>query len=151
MLKRLTPYLLFTVLASSQAFGQGTGKCTQTLRFAQATYESGKLHELAGILGDDCLKEGGGFNTEERRQAYKLLVQSYIYLEEPEKADQAMLNLLTTDEFFRPNPDVDPAEFVSLYRRFRTNPLFRVGAKMAVAVNAPLSTADFYVGDAAKG
>jgi hypothetical protein len=92
-----------------------------------------------------------GFNTEERRQAYKLLVQSYIYLEEPEKADAAMLSLLTTDQFFRPNPDVDPAEFVSLYNRFRTKPLFRYGAKLGPAFNAPLSTVDYYVGDAAAG
>ena len=149
MLKKL-PHLLLFLLASSQAFGQATSSCTQTLRFAQSTYESGKLHELEAILNDGkCLTEG--FNTEERRQAYKLLVQSYIYLEEPEKADAAMLSLLTTDQFFRPNPDVDPAEFVSLYNRFRTKPLFRYGAKLGPAFNAPLSTVDYYVGDAAEG
>jgi hypothetical protein len=150
MLKKLTPYLLFLLLASSQAFGQATSSCTQTLRFAQSTYESGKLHELEAILNEgNCLKDG--FNTEERRQAYKLLVQSYIYLEEPEKADAAMLSLLTTDQFFKPNEDVDPAEFVSLYNRFRTKPLFRYGVKLGPAFNTPFSTSDYYVGSAAPG
>src|SRR6188768_1109623 len=133
MLKRLTPYLLL-LLASSQVFGQETSSCTQTLRLAQTTYESGRLHQLEEILSK-CLNDG--FNQEERRQGYKLLVQSYIYLEEPEKADAAMLNLLSTDQFFRPNPDVDPAEFVSLFNRFRTKPLFRVGLKLGPAFNAP--------------
>src|SRR6187549_4097983 len=108
MLKRLTPYLLL-LLATSQALGQAA-TCTQTLRLAQSTYESGRLHELYDIC-KTCLNgnvSDGEFNTEERRQAYKLLVQSYIYLEEPEKADEAMLQLLSTDHFFKPNPDVDP-------------------------------------------
>lgn len=92
-----------------------------------------------------------GFNTEERRQAYKLLVQSYIYLEEPEEADKAMLALLATDHFFEPNIDVDPAEFVSLYERFRTRPLFRIGGKLGLASSAPYATLDYSVGSASDG
>jgi hypothetical protein len=147
MLKKLTLYLL-PLLAASQTFGQVASSCTQVLRAAQAKYESGRLHELFDVCRP-CLdgnEANGEFNTEERRQAYKLLVQSYIYLEEPGKADSAMLNLLSTDPFFKPNNNVDPAEFVSLYNRFRTKPLFRYGLKLGPAVSAPKAIADYYIG-----
>jgi len=142
----LLPALL--LLASLNAFGQAASSCVQTLRHAQSTYENGRLHELPDML-KGCLSSG--FNTEERRQAYKLLVQSYIYLEEPEKADEAMLSLLSTDHFFRPNEDVDPAEFVSLYNRFRTKPLFRFGVTMGPSINAPFSLLDYSIGSGSDG
>jgi hypothetical protein len=154
MFKKLTLYLyLFPLLATSQLFGQTASSCTQTLRLAQSTYENGRLHELFDICRA-CLNgevADGEFNTEERRQAYKLLVQSYIYLEEPSKADSAMLNLLSTDPFFKPNTDVDPAEFVSLYNRFRTKPLFRYGIKLGPVASAPRALTDFWVGSAGQG
>jgi hypothetical protein len=148
MLKRLTPYFLL-LLAASQALAQETSSCTQTLRLAQTTYENGRLHLMEEIL-KKCLDEDG-FNQEERRQAYKLLVQSYIYLEEPDAADAAMLKLLSTDQFFRPNPDVDPAEFVSLYNRFRTDPLFRWGLKLGPAINGQVSLTQWGVGGDSEG
>ena len=145
-LNLLLPFLL--LMATLNGFGQVASSCVQTLRHAQSTYENGRLHELPAML-KGCLENG--FNTEERRQAYKLLVQSYIYLEEPEKADEAMLSLLSTDHFFKTNEDVDPAEFVALYNRFRTKPLFRFGVTMGPSINAPLVTADYSVGSASDG
>lgn len=147
MIRNLTLITLLS-LVSLVAFGQAASTCVQTLRLAQSTYESGRLHELPSQLAG-CLKSG--FNDEERRQAYKLLVQSYIYLEEPEKADEAMLALLKTDHFFEPNDNVDPAEFVSLYNRYRTKPLFNIGAKLGPAMSAPFSTLDYSVGSASDG
>lgn len=152
MFKKLTLYLL-PLLAASQAYGQVASSCTQTLRVAQSTYESGRLHVLFDICRPclDGVEANGEFNTEERRQAYKLLVQSFIYLEEPAKADSAMLNLLSTDPFFKPNTNVDPAEFVSLYNRFRTKPLFRYGLKLGPAVSAPRAISDYYISGDGEG
>jgi hypothetical protein len=78
-----------------------------------------------------------GFTKEERVAAYKLLTQAYIYLEEPAKADDAMLKLLQTDHYFEVNKDVDPAEFVALYNTFRTREIYRVGAKLGVNATQP--------------
>jgi hypothetical protein len=112
--------------------------CAQTLRLAQSTYEQGRLHELPGLL-ESCLKNVGasGFNKDERVRAYKLLAMAYIYLEEPEKADEAMLNLLRTDPYFTPNPDVDPAEFIGLFGTFRTTPIYRLGVKLGGNASQP--------------
>ncbi len=104
--------------------------CTQTLRLANETYNAGRLHELPKIC-EKCLdpKSIDQFSKEEKRDAYKLLTQAYIYLEEPEQADKAMLSLLKTDGFFEINDKIDPAEFIGQYKKFRTLPVISLTAK----------------------
>ena len=115
--------------------------CAQTLRLARATYEQGRLHEIEKQL-ENCLKgpEQGGFSKQEKQlrvQALQILCLSYIYLEEPQKADEAMLDLKRTDPYFRPNPEVDPAEFVALYNSFREDPVYRYGFKVGGNFSRP--------------
>jgi hypothetical protein len=117
--------MLFTVSNSNAQ------NCTQTLRTARQTYEQGRLHEIPTIL-EECLK-GNNFSQTQRVEAYRILVLTYIYLEEPAKADEAMLNLLHTDSFFKVNPAADPIEFQTLYNKFRTAPIFQVGLKFGVS------------------
>ena len=134
-MKRLYP-LCILILISLKSFGQGA-TCAQTLRLARATYEQGRLHEIEGQL-KDCLESG--FTKDEKQlkvEGYKILCLSYIYLEEPEKADQAMLNLKKTDPYFTPNPQVDPAEFVALFNTFRKEPIYRIGAKLGGNFSRP--------------
>jgi hypothetical protein len=128
--------LFFSHQAFSQAQDQGP-TCAQTLRLARATYEQGRLREIEAQL-KSCLE--GGFTKDEKQmkvEGYKILCLSYIYLEEPEKADEAMLNLLRTDPYFQINPAIDPAEFVALYRTFRNWPIYRIGAKLGVNASRP--------------
>jgi hypothetical protein len=105
--------------------------CTQKLRLANETYNAGRLHELPEIC-KPCLDDtrSDHFTKEEKVIAYKLLAQAYIYLEEPQEADKAMLNLLKTDGFFEINPKVDPAEFISQYQKFRTLPVISITSKV---------------------
>lgn len=129
-----------------KSWGQ-ISNCGQTLRLARATYEQGRLHELPTLI-NDCLNGVGSntFSKEEKVEAYRLLTQSYIYLEEPEKADEAMLGLLKTDHFYKPNPAVEPAEFIALYNKFRTKPLFSVGLVLGGNVTFPTVTGNYYIG-----
>jgi hypothetical protein len=122
--------------------------CAQTLRLARSTYEQGRLHELPDLLAS-CIKNTGanGFTKEQKVQAYTLLTMAYIYLEEPEKADEAMLNLLRTDPYFKPNPDVDPAEFIGLYNTFRTRPVYRLGIKFSLNASQPNVSSYNPIGD----
>ncbi len=140
---------IFVLAVSTQSFGQAS-TCTQTLRLARSTYEQGRLHELPGLL-KNCLDTPDGFTKSERVEAYKILTNTYIYLEEPALADETMLKLLQSDHFFEVNPEVDPAEFTSLYAKFRTKQIFRYGVK--IGVNGTLASAieNHYVGDASVG
>lgn len=133
------------------AFSQARN-CTQVLRLIRTTYEQGRLHELPG-LAEGCLKGEGaqGFSKEEKREAYRYLTLSYIYLEEPEKADDMMVQLLNTDHFYEPNKEVDPAEFIALYNKFRHDPLFRVGIKAGLNLTQPNVTNYYNVGSAGAG
>jgi len=141
---------LLLVAFSNQVLGQASS-CAQTLRLAQTTYEQGRLHELEALL-DGCLKSG--FDEQQKVTAYRYLTLAYIYLEEPEKADAAMLSLLNSGQaghFFKPNDAVDPAEFIALYRKFRVEPLFRFGFKIGPTATMPAITETFYVNGDAVG
>lgn len=129
-------FFCLLVLSCSKSFSQ-TATCAQTLRLARATYEQGRLHEIENQL-KSCLESG--FTKEEKQlkvEGYKILCLSYIYLEEAEKADEAMLNLKRTDPYFTPNPQVDPAEFVALFNTFRKEPIYRIGAKLGGNFSRP--------------
>jgi hypothetical protein len=128
-MKRLLPAFLI-ILCGTPCFAQKTSSA-QTLRLAQATYESGRLHEVEGFLK--------GFQSpvkQEQVAAYKLLCLSYIYLEEPAKADEQMLKILNTDNYFKPS-DADPAEFVALWKTFRRDPIYRIGGKLGPNASQP--------------
>jgi hypothetical protein len=149
-MKRLYFLAICWVAGITSAFSQAAN-CTQVGRLIQTTYEQGRLHELPG-LAEGCLKaETGGFTKEERKTALRYLTLSYIYLEEPEKADEMMMMLMNTDHFYAPNKDVDPAEFIALYNKFRHDPLFRVGIKGGLNLTQPVVTNYYNVGSAGAG
>jgi len=135
----------------SPAFSQATN-CTQTLRLIRTTYEQGRLHELPE-MAKGCLGGIGanGFSQEEKKEAYRYLTLAYIYLEEPEKADESMVQLLNTDHFYEPNKEVDPAEFIALYNKFRHDPVWRIGGKFGVNLTQPVATNIYNVGSAGAG
>ena len=145
-MKRFLVGLLF--LISVGIVRAQISSCAQTLRLAQSTYEQGRLHELPTLL-EACLKNTGadGFTKDQKVRAYTLLTLAYIYLEEPEKADETMLNLLRTDSYFKPNPDVDPAEFIGLYNTFRTRPVYRFGVKFGANASQPNVSSFNPIGD----
>lgn len=131
-MRRLLPAVL--LLVSFGSFAQTGPTPAQTLRLARATYEQGRLHEIPTQLNENVIS---AMNKQEKVEAYKILCLSYIYLEEPEKADEAMLNILRTDPYFEINDAVDPAEFVALYHTFRTLPIFRIGGKLGLDATRP--------------
>jgi hypothetical protein len=133
MKKFLIPLCCCIGLSYQYSYSQTS--CAQTLRLAQSIYEQGRLHELQNTLAE-CLK-GNNFTPQEKVAAYKLLTLAYIYLEEPEKADKSMLEILTLQKEFQVNPEADPAEFVALYKTFRTNPIYRLGGKAAIIASQP--------------
>ncbi len=148
-------YAIIVILFLGVRVQAQDASCTQILRSIRSIYTEGRLQEIPTTLErSECLtrSEGdGGFSKEERVEAYKTLTLAYIYLEEPEKADAAMLNLLNTDHFFATDENLDPAEFISLYKKFRTWPLFRVGVRLGVAATLPQVISDYYVTGESSG
>lgn len=106
--------------------------CAQVLRDARNVYDEGKLHELPEML-NPCLRSG--FTSEERIESLRLLTLAYIFLNEPQKAEQSMLNLLRNDPEFQVNESIDPVDFINLYNQFDVNPVFLWGFKAAALYN----------------
>jgi hypothetical protein len=147
--------LLYGILFLSYAGYAQTPElsCTQVLRTARTVYEQGRLHELPALV-EGCLtgKKGSGkFSESEMVEANKILVNTYIYLEEPAKADAAMISLLQTDYFFKPNTAVDPVEFQSLYKKFRTWPIFSFGFKFGVNTSGVNVLKNYYIWSPSQG
>lgn len=144
-MKRILFGFVFSICCLVSGYAQ-TSSCAQTLRLARSTYELGRLHEIPTLI-DGCLKDG--FTVQEKVEALKLLTQTYIYLEEPEKAEESMLQLLNTDHFYEVNENVDPAEFVALFRTFRTDPVFSIGVKFGTNATYPTATKNYFIGSSA--
>lgn len=132
-MRRLLPVVL--IFISFCSFAQNSPTAAQKLRLARATYEQGRLHEIPTQLNPDVI--ASMTSKQDKVEAYKILCLSYIYLEEPEKADEAMLNILNTDHYFDINEAVDPAEFVALWYTFRREPIYRIGAKLGGNFSRP--------------
>ncbi|MFW5761879.1 MAG: hypothetical protein ACOCXH_12960, partial [Cyclobacteriaceae bacterium] len=97
--------------------------CSEVLGQAEDEYEIGHLYAIPGIL-NDCLNRG--FSKEEKIRAYRLLTLTYLFIDEPEKADQSYLNLLRLSPEFQPNEFTDPIELFYLHDNFITTPYFSV-------------------------
>lgn len=124
MRRILTTLIVLTSLVNMGVRGQTS--CTQKLRQARSVYSEGRIHELAYLL-NDCIKNG--FTEEEKTEAYRLLILAHIYLDEPKSADNAMLSLLYHNHEFQLNEQVDPEEFITLYKTYRTWPIYLWGPK----------------------
>ena len=98
--------------------------CTQRLEQAQQAFENGQIELIPDLVGE-CIKTN--FSRLQLGQAYKLLVLTHIYDNEPQLAEETMLELLRHDPLFEVDLQNDPAEFIHLYNQFRTDPIVKIG------------------------
>ncbi|MDA3823527.1 MAG: outer membrane beta-barrel protein [Bacteroidales bacterium] len=66
-----------------------------------------------------------GFTDEERANAYKLLMQTYLFSEQIEEADKVMIEFLAEFPAYAIASN-DPKEFINLYNTYRTEPIFKI-------------------------
>ena len=135
-------FLLIILLSGFlQVHSQNT--CTDQLRAAQTKFDEGSLDEIPQLI-EACMKEG--FTDEEKTNAYKLLIQTYLFNEQPEKADEVML------QFLREFPSYalavnDPKEFVNLYGTYRTKPIMKFQITGGMSLGMPAVTENFSLGN----
>jgi hypothetical protein len=124
---RINYFLYFFIIL----FGVLSGKlwaqddCTVKLNQAQKLYEEGKIEKIPALLSD-CLESG--FNKENKVAALRLLTLVYLFDDNTEMAEKNLVAMLGADPEYKVNPNVDPVEFIRLYKSFRTNPVFSLGA-----------------------
>lgn len=101
---------------------QAQNTCADQLRLAQRRFDDGLLDEIPQLIVG-CMKSG--FTSEEKTNAYKLLIQTYLFNEQPEKADEVMLQFLGEFSGYTLAAN-DPKEFINLYKTYRTDPIFKI-------------------------
>lgn len=116
-------------------------ECVFTLQRAQRQYQAGQLDTIPGML-KPCIESG--FTRAERETAYKLVIQSYLYNDEPDLAEQMMIEFLKKYPEYELTP-ADPAEFVYLYKSYKTVPAFSIGALVGGVLTFPYSVEPFGV------
>jgi len=109
--------------------------CSDNLDQAKSLYREGKLYDIPGImencLGDNDLERG------QRVEAFELLSLTYLYIDEPELAEESYLNLLDADPEYQPDSIIE-VEIEFLSKKFKTTPIFTVyPAKLGTNVTFP--------------
>ena len=126
-------FLLFsTFFVSAQTW-------TQKLLIAERDYDAGRLVNIVDNISGGFEKSLGekGYTREEKIRALKLITKVYIFMDNESKSDEYMIKLLRADKEHNLDPKVDPAELYDLYRKFRSQPIFRIGLRVGVNKSYP--------------
>lgn len=82
------------------------------LERAQSAFEFGWARQTTVML-EPCLPEGFPLSRQ-RVWAYRILALAHIALDSPEKAEDAVSNLLEVDPGYRPDPEADNMKFTRM-------------------------------------
>src|SRR5512133_3048301 len=129
-------HLLLILLAIMPVSGmaQEAGSCAEKLQTAQNLFDRGQVEQVAGLL-QECLKSG--VTREESLTAYKLIIQTYLFEDELEKADSAMLDFLKRNPEYELS-ETDHSSFVHLFNTFQVKPVVQIS--LHFGSNLPFTT-----------
>lgn len=113
--------------------------CSFILENAQKQYENGFIESIPQML-EGCIESG--FTSEERLQAYKLVILSHIFNNNLIESDKEMLKFLKNYPVYAIT-ETDPAEFIQLFNTYKTNAVSNIGAFVGLA-NPIISTIKKY-------
>ncbi|ALO16165.1 hypothetical protein L21SP5_02541 [Salinivirga cyanobacteriivorans] len=114
--------MLIFITLSVDVFGQQ--QCTQKLKAAEQAYDEGRIENIPEMLAG-CIDRG--FTREEKIRAYKLVINAHLFNQDLNQASQKMLEFLRFNPEYVPNKNNEPAEFLSLYKKFETLPYLSLG------------------------
>lgn len=115
-------YISFFILLTVNIFSQEE-ECVFTLREAEKLYQQGLIEEIPELI-TGCIEDG--FSKEDRLQAYKLLILTYLFEDEVQKAEEAMFSFIKKYPEYEIVP-TDPVDFVYLYESYQALPILSIG------------------------
>jgi hypothetical protein len=113
--------ILFIITFSSVLKAQED--CSFTLSKAQKLFDAGTIEQIPQML-QPCIDNG--FSDDDKLQAYKLIILSYLFDNNIKEAEKAMLNFLNKNPEYEILP-TDQAEFIQLFNTYNTVPLVAIG------------------------
>ena len=122
MLKKFCCIIVFVVSALNISFSQQQD-CVFKLQEAEKLYSQGLIEEIPQLL-NPCIESG--LSQEDRLQASKLVILSYLFNDEQTDAENAMLSFLQRYPEYEISP-TDPTEFIYLFESFSNIALYSFG------------------------
>jgi len=150
-MKNLHIPIIICALSFSVSVVSAQSPCANTLYEANKSYEAGDFGRSVSLL-NPCLRYG--FSHDEKKEGYRLLALDYIYLNQSEKADTAVRNMLSKDHNYKLFPNVaDPIGLSKIVNTYDVIPLLTVGINLGinftninlVANKAPANTTAEYI------
>jgi len=127
--------LILSIILCTVVFNQAnsqTDECVIKLQEAERLYSLGQIENIPEMLGD-CITEG--FNKDERLQAYKLIILTYLMDDNMRRADSAMADFLKRYPEYELTA-ADPAEFDYLFGSYKTLPLYSLGISLGTSLSS---------------
>lgn len=131
---QLIPAIVLGLIVISISVSNAQNSCSQTLKEAQKSYELGQLNNIPQKL-EGCM--GSGFSKIEKQQAYRLIILTYLFLDEYTQAEKWMNDLLVFEPDYKPNTTLDPIEYINLYNVFRVEPVISFGVMIGLNRTGP--------------
>ena len=122
-------FLLFFIFGLFAARAQQKEDCAIVLKNALKTYDEGAIEKVVDML-QGCMENG--FSKEEKVQAYRLLILTYLFENNRTEAERNMVKLLKMEPEYQVNSAVDPPEFIKLFESYRTMPVFSMGLALGI-------------------
>lgn len=149
MLRRIY-LLMFACLLSLAGYAQKEKACKDKLKDATRAYDEGRVSEVENLI-KDCLKD---LDKAKQKEAYRLLTLSGLYLDNQDMAEHNMREFLRIEKEYKPvrgtGEGSDQPEFIELFDKFHTKPIYLYGLKLGVSYSLTQSTMAFSVDDNAK-
>jgi opacity protein-like surface antigen len=117
--------------------------CVFKLDEAQNSYEEGVFQSIPDLLLP-CMERG--FNKDEKLRAYKLLILTYLFDDQQDKAEELMLEFLGKYPEYQITA-ADPVEFQHLFEDYQTIPVYSFGITLGGNFTDAMFIQSFGVGN----
>jgi len=149
MLKKLCCIIVFVVGILNISFSQQED-CIFKLQEAEKLYTQGLIEEIPQLL-EPCIKRG--LSKEDKLEAFKLVILSYLFDDNQQEAESEILNYIKQYPEYEITP-TDATEFVYLFESYNPVPVYSFGGSVGlntsiISLLEPFDTEnlDDYTGD----
>lgn len=127
MLKKFCCIIVFIVGILNISFSQQED-CIFKLQEAEKLYTQGLIEEIPQLL-EPCIKRG--LSKEDKLEAFKLVILSYLFDDNQQEAEREILNYIKQYPEYEITP-TDATEFVYLFESYNPVPVYSFGGSVGL-------------------
>lgn len=120
-----------------------TDSCIVNLKNASTSYDGGEYDAAIRLLKsslDKC-----NLDKQEKIEAYKLLILSYLKVDNLEEADKAAGQIMKIDPYYKPDKFKDDPRLSGLFEKYKPAPVFRMGISGGINTSYATAVNTYYI------